>query len=105
MMEEVRMMKFKVRPVQGDIGEFNLKNGKLLEAVWSLGKLDELFQKEYDNLSFKEKKVFMRIFDGLYQRLQSELNGINLKRNKFGNPLPVLEMEIFREKHSLKKVN
>lgn len=105
MMEEVRMMKFKVHPIQGDISEFNLKNERLLETLWSLGKLDELFQKEYANLTSKEKNVFIRIFDGLYQRFQSELNGINLKRNKFGNPPPVLEMEIFREKHSIKKVN
>lgn len=105
MMEEVRMMKFKVRPIQGDISEFNLKNDRLLEMLWSLGKLDEFFQKELTDLPTKEKKVFVRIFDGLYQQFQSELNGINLKKNKFGNPPPVLEMEIFREKHTIKKIN
>lgn len=105
MIEEVRMMKFKVRPIQGDISEFNLENERLLETLWSLGKLDELFQKEFIDLSTKEKKVFIRIFDGLYQQFQSELNGINLKRNKFGNSPPLLEMEIFKEKYPIKKFN
>ncbi len=105
MMDDVRMMKFKVHPVQGDISQLNLKNEKLLEALWSLGKLDELFQKEYGSLSVKERNVFIRIFDGLYQKFQSELSGINLKPNKLGNSPPVLEMEIFREKTTAKRIN
>ena len=96
MLEEVQMMDFKIHPVSGDIFQIGLNNKKLVETVWSLGKLDELFQKEYSHLSAKDKNVFVRIFDGLYQRFQTELSA---------NSAPVLEMEIFREKLSLKKVN
>ena len=90
------MMDFKIHPVSGDISQIGLNNKKLLETVWSLGKLDELFQKEYSHLSAKDKNVFVRIFDGLYRQFQTELSV---------NSTPVLEMEIFREKLSLKRVN
>ncbi len=96
MLDEVRMMEFKIHPVAGDISQIDLKNNKLLETIWSLGKLDELFQKEYIRLPAKDKNVFVRIFDGFYQQFQTELST---------NSTPILEMEIFREKQSLKRIN
>ena len=46
MFEEVRMMKFKIKPIQGDLMSFNLKNQHFIESLWSLGKLDEFFFRE-----------------------------------------------------------
>ncbi len=104
MMDEVRMMKFKVRPMQGDILLFNLQDERLIEVLWSLGKLDELFQNKYQKLSSKDKGVFFRIFDSMYQRLQSELGRINLRRDKASSISPTVEIEIFKEQKQ-KKLN
>lgn len=104
MMDEVRMMKFKVRPMQGDILLFNLQDKKLIEALWSLGKLDELFHNKYQKLSLKEKGVFFRIFDSMYQKLQSDLGRINLRRDKASYISPTVEIEIFKEQKQ-KKLN
>lgn len=104
MMDEVRMMKFKVRPMQGDILLFNLQDKRLIEMLWSLGKLDELFQNKYQKLSSKDKGVFFRIFDSMYQNLQSELGKINLRRDKASNISPTVEIEIFKEQKQ-KKLN
>ena len=104
MMDEVLMMKFKVRPMQGDILLFNLQDERLIEALWSLGKLDELFQNKYQKLSSKDKGVFFRIFDSMYQRLQSELGKINLRRDKTSSISPTVEIEIFKEQKQ-KKLN
>lgn len=103
-MDEVRMMKFKVRPMQGDILLFNLQDERLIEVLWSLGKLDELFHNKYQKLSLKDKGVFFRIFDSMYQKLQSDLGRINLRRDKASHISPTVEIEIFKEQKQ-KKLN
>lgn len=106
MFKEVQMMKFKIKPIQGDLMAFNLKNENFIESLWSLGKLDEFFYKEVPSLNKKEKKVFMRLFDSLYFKYQQQLNEsklqqrrVNLSKNGF------LELEIFKEKKFKNKIN
>ncbi|MBI5122484.1 hypothetical protein HZA75_01360 [Candidatus Roizmanbacteria bacterium] len=106
MFEEVRMMKFKIKPIQGDVSAFNLKNERFIESLWSLGKLDEFFHKEFPQLSKKEQEIFLRFFDNLYFKYQQQLNQINLQParvtlTKTGS----LELEIYKEGKLKKKVN
>ena len=106
MFEEVRMMKFKIKPIQGDLMSFNLKNEQFIESLWSLGKLDEFFFKEVPSLSKKEKEVFMRIFDSLYFKYQQQLNQANLQQRKVTlTKTGLLELEIYKERKLKKKVN
>lgn len=105
MFEEVQMMRFKVHPVAGDIGAFDLKNSHLIETLWSLGKLDELFQKEYRRLSSRQKIFFYRLFESLYQKFQGQLNRINLKQEKISDTDLFLEIEIFKEHYLRKRLN
>lgn len=103
MYEEIQMMKFKVKPIKGDIGIFNLKNTKLIEALWSLGKLDELFQKELFHIKPSQRDIFFRMFDDLSHKYQLQLNQTTLKREEVEKG-PNFEIEIFKEK-PFKKVN
>lgn len=106
MFKEVQMMKFKIKPIQGDLMSFNLKNQNFIESLWSLGKLDEFFFKEVPSLSKKEKEVFMRIFDSLYFKYQQQLNQTNLQQRKISlTKTGLLELEIFKEHKLKKKVN
>lgn len=106
MFEEVRMMKFKVKPIQGDLMAFNLKNENFIESLWSLGKLDEFFYKEVPSLSKKEKEFFMKIFDSLYFKYQQQLNQSNLQQRKVNlSKTGLLELEVFKERKLKKKVN
>ncbi|MFA6017068.1 MAG: hypothetical protein WC744_03205 [Patescibacteria group bacterium] len=106
MYQEVRMMKFKIKPIQGDLMSFNLKNEQFIESLWSLGKLDEFFFKEVPTLSKKEKEVFMRIFESLYYKYQQQLNQTNLQQRKVTlTKTGLLELEIYKEKKLKKKVN
>ena len=106
MFEEVRMMKFKIKPIQGDLMSFNLKNEQFIESLWSLGKLDEFFFKEVPSLSKKEKEVFMRIFDSLYFKYQQQFNQANLQQRKVTlTKTGLLELEIYKERKLKKKVN
>jgi hypothetical protein len=99
MFDEVRMMKFKVRPVTGDIGALDFQNNTFVETLWSLGKLDEFFHNSIKDLSKDEKQVFFRLFDDIYQDYQSQLNDINIRADKFNQDNDfTFEVEIFREK-------
>ncbi|MFZ6035359.1 MAG: hypothetical protein ACOYUB_04430 [Patescibacteria group bacterium] len=104
MVSEIRMMKFKIRPIQGDMTAVNLKNERFIETLWSLGKLDEFFQSEYPKLSPKNREVFVKIFDDLYHQYQQQLNKINIYKRQANDKNKVLELEIFKDIKN-KKIN
>ena len=106
MFEEVQMMKFKIKPIQGDVSAFNLKNERFIESLWRLGKLDEFFHKEFPQLSKKEQEVFLRFFNNLYFKYQQQLNQINLQPARMTlTKTGLLELEIYKERKLKKKVN
>jgi len=97
MFDEIRMMRFKVRPVTGDISALDFDNTTFIETLWSLGKLDEFFHSTVDDLDKAEKQVFFRLFDDLYQDYHERLNDINIRADKFSQDF-AFEVEIYREK-------
>lgn len=104
MYEEVQMMKFKIRPIQGDLSRIDLNNKEFISTLWSLGKLDEFFQKEFYKLTGKNKEFFLKIFENIYEKYQIKLNKINLHIEKTSNNSGFLEIEIFKEVKN-KKIN
>ena len=105
MYEDIRLMKFKIRPLQGDISRINFQNEMLIEMLWSLGKLDEVFQKEYELLSVGSRDTFYKLFDNLYKEYQSKLNNIHIRQDRPAENSNTLEMEIFKELPPEKKLN
>lgn len=103
MFEEIRMMRFKIRPLQGDISILNLKNKGFIEILWSLGKLDEFFQRQYKKISSRDRDLFLRLFDEMHDSFQNKLNALNLKPERVHESSQTFEMEIFKEKR--KRVN
>ena len=104
MYEEIQMMKFRVRPVRGDVLSLNLKSSQFISALWSLGKLDEFYRNKISRLNNKDREIFNEIFEEVYQKFQKDLNKVSifpLKTVKYRTPL---EVEIFRER-KLKKTN
>ncbi|MEO6509308.1 MAG: hypothetical protein ABIO02_05115 [Patescibacteria group bacterium] len=100
MYQEVRMMKFKIKPVLGDISILNLRNNNLIEILWSLGKIDEFFQNQSENLNDGEKEIFYKLLDDIYERYQDQLNMIDLKKENIPSSSSGFEMEIFKERSS-----
>ncbi|NMB83971.1 hypothetical protein GYA28_01650 [Candidatus Roizmanbacteria bacterium] len=95
MFNEIQMMKFKIRPVSGDISLVDIGNSQLIEALWGLGKLDDFFQKEFKRLSGKEKRIFFNIVSGVKEKLEQELNRVNFKQSM--GPSSIVEVEIFKD--------
>lgn len=98
MYDEVRLMRFKIRPVNGEIMTLDLSNNGFIEMLWGLGKLDEFYQGHIEKLPQDQRQVFFRIFDELYQKFQQELNKVNLKQEEI-HQSSSFEMEIFKDRN------
>lgn len=99
MFNQIKMMNFRFRPIQGSLINFNFKNKKFIEALWSLGKLDEFFIKKIKTLkSTKEKEKFLDFFSQIYDLYQSKLNLIDSKIIESEKKIEgVLEVEISKK--------
>jgi len=106
MYEELQMMHIKVRPIQGDINLLDLNNDKLIELLWKLGKLDELFHDEFGKFDPRQKKVLVDFFERMQENFQQQLNKINLKPEQTKiEHFPFFEMEIFKDREKKNRVN
>lgn len=102
MYNDVRMMKFKIRPLYGDLSTLNFSNIEFVETLWRLGKLDDFFQNQIKNISEKEKNMFHRLFNEMYQSYYNKLNSIDMKSEDIQKT--GFELEIFRD-HTEKDMN
>lgn len=97
MVDEVRMMHFKIRPLQGDVSLLNLREDKLIETLWNLGKLDEFYQKHNSRLTSSQKSIFFNFFEEIYGKFQTQLNKLNLRSTVETDVPSTIEMEIFKD--------
>lgn len=97
MYDEVRMMKFKIRPLQGDISVINLHDNSFIEILWSLGKLDEFYHLNVEKISQTEQETFYKLVDEMYDRFQEQLNTLDLKHERFPQSASSFEMEIYKD--------
>lgn len=101
MYHEVRMMNFKVRPVVGDMSQLDFGNSEFIDALWSIGKLDEFFRTEVARISKDEKRVFFDLVDKMRSNFQMQLNRANITSPRFDDEQrSVFEVEIIKEHNS-----
>jgi len=105
MYDQVRMMRYKIRPLQGDVSMLDLKNKKFIEILWNLGKLDEFFNKRKNFLNNRQREIFYSFFEGIYAKLQHQLNHLDLKFDQKNDSSSIIEMEIVREISRKRKLN
>ena len=105
MFDQVRMTRYKIRPLQGDVSMLDFKNKKFIEILWNLGKLDEFFNKRKNFLNKRQKEIFYSFFEGVYAKLQHQLNHLDLKFDQKDDTSSIIEMEIVREISRKKKLN
>lgn len=97
MIQEVRMMNFKVRPVYGNIAKLDFKNGAFIDALWSLGKLDEFFRDEVVGIEDEEREIFFKIIEEMRASFQKQLNRTQISdKTPKGDPT-FFEIEIFKD--------
>ncbi|MBP9691479.1 hypothetical protein KBD81_05375 [Candidatus Woesebacteria bacterium] len=98
MIHEVRMMNFKVHPVTGDIADLDFSNSEFIDALWSLGKLDEFFRAEFFQMKNHDQDVFYRLIEDMRTNFQQKLNKANIAAIEFKErPKRMFEIEIIKD--------
>ncbi|GAB4218677.1 MAG: hypothetical protein Fur009_0710 [Candidatus Microgenomates bacterium] len=100
MFEQIKMMKFKFRPIQGSLINLDFNNKKLVEILWSLGKLDEFFMRKINKLkNEQEKERFFEFFSQIFNDYQQKLNKLPLSTTKKTSDQikNILEIEIYKD--------
>lgn len=107
MMREVYMMRFKIRPLQGDVSKLNFSNSTFVETIWQLGKMDDFIEKHLRKLDKKQEYAFFHYFDGMYKQLQDTLNSLHFggQKGDLFIKRDFIEMEIFKERKNKKLRN
>lgn len=107
MVRDVYMMKFKIRPLQGDVSRLNFSNVTFVETIWQLGKMDDFIEKHLHTIDKKQERAFFHYFDGMYRELQNTLNSLhfNVQKGDIYTKHDFIEMEIYKERKSKKFKN
>lgn len=69
MVRDVSMMKFKIRPLQGDVMRLNFANATFVETIWQLGMMDEFIEKNIHKIDKNQERAFFSYFDSMYKQL------------------------------------
>lgn len=106
MLKEVKMMNFKIRPVDGDIFNMMTKNVGFLESLWRIGRIEKIVIKAKDRLSFEEKELFFDYLDELEMQMQTKYDKLldtvipdEKKKAK------LITLEVFKEAKFKKDIN
>jgi len=108
MVADVRMMQFRIRPLQGDVSHIDFANEGFVETLWKLGKMDDFIERHVGKINKKQERAFFSYFDSLYYHLQDRLNSLNLTGRAIGGALQEkkhIEMEIFKIRTRTNRMN
>jgi len=109
MMDEVRLMHFRVRPMQGDLGSVDLSDTRFIEALWSLGKLDELYQSEICDYPKKQRDIFFEYMSSMHanyaRMLQDDFAALTPEEVLGSDGPEAIEIEIFRQLPDRSRLN
>lgn len=92
-LEDIKTMRFKIRPLEGDINRLNAFDPNLLSSLWRIGKIDQIVRASFDNLSEREQDVLMEYL----QLLDEETQSVSLRSSGFSDRLDILKLEVFRD--------
>ncbi len=105
MLDEIKMMNFKIRPLSGDVSLIRAMDSKLIEMVWNLGKLDQLYREKHQLLKLRDRELFLKFFESMHEKFQKELGLVQLTVPEEVESSHALEMEVFRDTPRRKKSN
>lgn len=104
MIEDVKMMNFKIRPLMGDIFQLTKKEVGFLESLWKIGKTEEIVVRGINELNNREKEIFLRYLENFQKQRERRISSIIKQLPEEGSKnINVLELEVFKEKKKYKR--
>lgn len=101
MIEELKMMNLKIKPVIGDLFQVVKKQGVFLESLWKISKIDEILSFYLDRLSRREKEILFQYLENFKHQVESVNLGFSHKPSS--EDITVLEVQLFKKSPVNKK--
>ncbi|HLL61245.1 MAG TPA: hypothetical protein VK338_06000, partial [Candidatus Nitrosocosmicus sp.] len=99
MLEDIKMMNFKIRPVSGDIFSLAKREIGFVESLWKLGRIEQIIEDKIDTLDESEQDVFLNYLDDIQLRTQKDIaSKIEKLPKREQQKMRVLEFEIFKDR-------
>lgn len=111
MEEEVRLMGFHIKPIQGNTTIISkIKNERLVEVLWTLGKIDILMEKNFHRLTKEQKAIILKSIEEIQKKFTLVANLPTdkysfFKKNKEEEITPYLMLEVFRKNKIKRNIN
>lgn len=99
MITDLKMMRFKIRPLAGDLFSLSQKtSGSLFVSLWRIGKIEETVRLAFEILEEGEMEALFDYVDELQKRFNQGF-GYDENGTFFADARPtrLLKLEIFRE--------
>lgn len=106
MLEEIKMMNFKIRPIVGDVFEIAKRKEIFLESLWKIGKIEQIISGIMNKLTEEERDMFLQFMERLQSQMEEKLTSfLSNPSQSFDEKkeITILELEIFKEKNINKR--
>lgn len=104
MIEDIKMMNFKIRPLVGDIFELAKREMGFLESLWKIGKIEEIVFGGVSKLNDEEREIFFHYLNNFQSQIERKISSIMKQSLPEGSKNAyVLELEIIKEGKGQKK--
>ncbi len=105
MKEDVKEMGLYMRSVEGDPMVIKkIREDKIIEVLWKLGKIDMLLEKNFHLLDKKQQQFIFNSFENIKEKLIAELNPYFTGEIK-GDVSSYLLLEVTRRRNTNKDIN
>lgn len=102
--QEIKMMNFKIRTLSGDIFTMRKERASFMEALWKIGKIESIVNKALLKLNSKDKKLFLEYFFNLQRQTQEKIASMIEKKSPDDyQDAKVFEFEVFKDIGANKK--
>lgn len=98
MIEEIKMMKFKIKPIVGDIFEVTKREEVFLESLWKIGKIEEIITGNINKLTEEEKETLFRYLENFQNQMEKKISSsFRQLPPGLNENITILELEVFKE--------
>ena len=96
MLRDIQMMRFKIRPIIGDISSLNEMNDEVIALLWKIGRIDEIIHASFKDLAEDDQDQLLEYLQHMELQTENDLRRVlRQKPNTKTNNL--LKLEVFRE--------
>ncbi len=95
MLSELKMMKFKMRPLAGDISSLSKMNSDVISSLWRIGRIDEIVQTHFYDLEEDGQEMVLKYLESFETLTQHQIKGALQAKKIRGKD--VLKIEVYRE--------